>query len=115
MEGFLGVDKDGAPIMAPKLKPRSLMPKRETEEIFNGAPTLVPTVMSERAALTVHEILEAVVTTEPSGPRVPAKKQGQGILRQKEFESNQAVVQQSVATFRLPNPGKPFGYIVPRI
>ena len=105
MDGFLGVDKDGAPILAPI----SLGAKRQAEEIFDGDPSVMP----ERAALTVHEILEAVVTTEPSGPNVPAKHQGQGVLRQKEFQSNPGVVRQSVATFKLPNPGEVLGYFVP--
>ena len=89
MEGFMGVDKDGAPIMAPTIKPM---------------------VMPEGAALTVHEILEAV-TPEPPGPTVPAGRTakhpaGPGGLVQNEFESNPVDLQRSVATFRLPNPGK---------
>ena len=120
MEDFLGVDKDGAPIMAPTMKARSLGPKREAltaEEIFE-APTLAPMVMPEKAALTVHEILEAV-TTEPPGPTIPAgqtaKHPGMGVLMQKEFESNPVDVQRSVATFRLPNPGKVFSNMASRI
>ena len=107
MEDFLGVDKDGAPIMAPTMKARSLGPKREAltaEEIFE-APTLAPMVMPERAALTVHEILEAV-TPEPPGSTVPAGRTAKHPAGQNEFESNPVDLQRSVATFRLPNPGK---------
>ena len=118
MEGFLGVDKDGAPIMAPTLKPRRSGPKREAltaEEILDEAPILVAMVRPERAALTVHEILEAV-TTEPPGPTVPVGKTEKhpelGVLMQKEFERGPVDVQRSVATFRLPNPGKVFRYTV---
>ena len=97
MEGFMGVDKDGAPIMAATIKPM---------------------VMPERAALTVHEILETV-TPEPPGPTVPAGRTakhpaGPGGLVQNEFESNPVDVQRSVATFRLPNPGKVFRYTTPQ-
>ena len=89
MEGFMGVDKDGAPIMAATIKPM---------------------VMPERAALTVHEILEAV-TTDPPGSTVAAGKMakhpaGQKVLVQKEFENKPANVQRSVATFKISNPGK---------
>ena len=111
MEGFLGVDRDGAPIMAPTIKPRNLGPKKQealrAEEIITEAPILAP--MEERVALTVHEIVEAV--TEPPSPTVGARKTakhpaGLGVLMQKEFESSPVDVQHSVATFRLPNPGK---------
>ena len=84
MEGFMGVDKDGAPIMAPTIKPM---------------------VMPEGAALTVHEILEAV-TPEPPGSTVPAGRTAKHPAGQNEFESNPVDLQRSVATFRLPNPGK---------
>ena len=111
MEGFLGVDRDGAPIMAPTIKPRNLGPKKQEAlragEIITEAPILAP--MEERVALTVHEIVEAV--TEPPAPTVGAQKTakhpaGLGVLMQKEFESSPVDVQHSVATFRLPNPGK---------
>ena len=106
MEGFLGVDRDGAPIMTPKMKPRNLGPKQEAlivGEIFNDE---VP-----KAALTVHEIVEAV--TEPSKPPGPAVRAGETpnrsglrVLVQKEFESSPSDVEHTVATFRLTNPGK---------
>ena len=92
MEGFMGVDKDGAPIMAATIKPM---------------------VMPERAALTVHEILEAV-TPEPPGSTVPAGRTAKHPAGQNEFESNPVDVQRSVATFRLPNPGKVFRYTTPQ-
>ena len=106
MEGFLGVDRDGAPIMAPKMKPRNLGPKQEAlivGEIFNDE---VP-----KATLTVHEIVEAV--TEPSKPPGPAvragetpSRSGMRVLVQKESESSPSDVEHSVTTSRLTNPGK---------
>ena len=105
MEGFLGVDRDGAPIMAPKMKPRNSGPKKEAlivGEIFNEAP---------KAALTVHEILEAV--TEPPPPPGSAVRasetpnhSGLRVLVHKESESSPSDVQHSVATYKLTNPGK---------
>ena len=105
MEGFLGVDRDGAPIMAPKMKPRNSGPMKEAlivGEIFNEAP---------KAALTVHEILEAV--TEPPPPPGPAVRasetpnhSGLRVLVHKESESSPSDVQHSVATYKLTHPGK---------
>ena len=115
MEGFLGVDKDGAPIMAPTINTRSLGPKREALRV-EMAPNLVPVVMPERAALTVHEILEAV-TIDPPGSTVATGKMakhpaGQKVLVQREFENKPANVQRSVATFKISSPGKASSVVV---
>ena len=133
MEGFLGVvDRDGAPILAPSMDPRNLGPKQGAPNFKDGVPILATIVKPERSALTVHEILESVTdppapcstgglggqhqhqhqhppppcSTGHQGGQTTARHPGLRVLMQKEFESRPGEEQQSVATFRLTNPGK---------
>ena len=119
MEGFLGVDKDGAPILAPTttntstilaptINPTILVPTiRPSNPGFKSATAthhLDASEMKTGKALTVHEILETV--TEP--PILNRSSGGGGAekhSRLKVLELNQADNQASLLTSRSNRPG----------